>query len=99
MMAEFYQFTEEQKAGLAAWLAERPPQVRALAERFPPNQLFRLKTTGQIVSTLAFAEDGTLRVLLDQKYNPAAIWSREVFGINPDDLEPCEVPKQTLYGS
>lgn len=35
-MARIFEPTPEQEAGLAEWLATRPPRIRAVAERFPP---------------------------------------------------------------
>ena len=90
-MARFTEPTPEQEAGWKEWVAERPPVVRAVAERFEPWSLYRLKTTGQRVTIHSFSEDGTMTVLVTGDFN-LLTFSRSVFGINPDDLEPCDLP-------
>jgi hypothetical protein len=49
-MAKWFTPTAEQEASYAAWVAERPPAVRVIAERFTPWELYRLKTTNQRVT-------------------------------------------------
>lgn len=89
------------EAAWKAWLAERPEAVRKVAERFDPWSLYRLKTTGQRVVVYSFSEgegegegEGdpvTLTVVVSGQFN-FVIHDRRVFGINPDDLEPCDLP-------
>ena len=38
------------------WVAERPDNVRAVAEKLNPWTLYRLKTTGQRVTIASFSE-------------------------------------------
>lgn len=80
-----------------AWVATRPDVVRAVAERFRPWELYRLKSTGHRVYPLSFgeAEDGTvtLTVAVTGEFN-LITFDRQVFGIKPDDLEPCELPSE-----
>ena len=94
-MSRIMEPTPEQEAGWRAWVASRPPAVRAAAERFDPLSVYRLKTSGQRVTLFSFSEapDGTvtLTVNVTGAYN-AVICDRGVFGIHPDDLEPCELP-------
>ena len=89
--------TPDMIAEYQAWLAGRPPQVRAVAERFRPWELYRLKTSKHRVIVLSFGEtmDGRveLTVLVSGQFN-AVMFDRQVFGINPDDLEPCELPTE-----
>lgn len=72
------------------WVDSRPPEVKALCERFPPDRLYRLKD-GHRVTLLAYAEDGTLRVLVSGQYN-FVTFERQVFGIKPEDLTECDLP-------
>lgn len=93
----FMQPTEEQERGLADWVAERPPAVRAVAERFNPWTLYRMKSTGQRVTVVSFGEPDhggavTLKVLVSGEFN-VVIFDREVFGIKPEDLEECDLPQ------
>ena len=94
-MARIMEPTPEQLDGYRAWVASRPPNVRAVAERFEPWGLYRLKPTGPRVIVLSFGEeeDGrvTLTVHVSAEYN-FTLFERNVFGINPDDLEPCDLP-------
>jgi hypothetical protein len=86
--------TPEQEAGLAEWLETRSDRVRAVAKRFPPWELFRIKSTGQIVHVLAFGSDDdkpiTLRVNVPKSLNNLYLCDEDyqVFGLEPDDLEP-----------
>lgn len=65
--------------------------VRDLCERFPPNRLFLLKSTGQRVTIVSYFENGTLKVDVSASFNQV-LFEREVFGISPDDLEECDLP-------
>lgn len=50
-----------------------------------------LKPTGQRVTIYSYSEDGTVTVNVTGEYN-LTMFDTQVFGINPDDLEPCELP-------
>ena len=80
---------EDARREWRAWMAERPSAVRAVAERFNPWTLYRLRQTGQIVAVSSYFEDGTISVDVFAEFNPLAMWDTNVFGIDPDDLEPC----------
>jgi hypothetical protein len=94
-MARIFDPSPEQEAGWQEWLSERPPHVRLVAEKFPPWELFRLKDSGHRVTIHGFHENGdeslsmTVHVLGAYNY---VLFERTVFGIFPDDLEPCELP-------
>lgn len=94
-MARYVEPTREQQEGWAKWVASRPPAVREVANRFEPWSLYRLKTTNQRVTVVSFSEqpDGsvTLTVAVTGEFN-AVLHDRAVFGIKPDDLEPCDLP-------
>lgn len=79
------------------WVADRPESIRSVCARFDPWTLYRLKTTGQRVYILAFSEPGadgkvTCRVGVSAEFNLLS-FERDVFGIDPDDLEECDLPK------
>jgi hypothetical protein len=98
-MARFTEPTAEQEAGWKEWVASRPEPVRKVAERFEPWSLYRMKSTGQRVTLYSFGEanDGsavTLTVNVTGQFNAVA-FDRQVFGIDPDDLEPCDLPAPT----
>lgn len=94
-MARFREPTQEEQDDWAKWVAERPEPIRKVAERFNPWSLYRPKTGGHRVTlySLYEVEDGTVQmtVLVTGQYNVVA-FERNVFGINPDDLEECELP-------
>lgn len=87
--------TPAQFAGWQEWLDGRPPHVRAVAERFEPWSLYRLKSSGHRVTVHAFDEeqDGriTVRVNIEGRFNQVT-FERSVFGIDPTDLEECDLP-------
>lgn len=87
--------TAEQLQGWKDWVADRPEEVRTVAERFDPWTLYRLKSSGHRVTVGAFDEeqDGkvTLRVNVTGEFN-FVTFERSVFGVNPDDLEECDLP-------
>lgn len=90
-MALHYEPTKAMLKSWRKWCASRPPVVRANAERFPPWELLLMKSTGQRVFAVGYNEDGTLSVAITGTYN-LVLHERQVFGISPDDLEPCELP-------
>ena len=67
--------------------------VRANAERLPPWELFRMKTTGDRVTVYSYAENGAVTVNLTAEFN-LTLFERQVFGVNPADLEPCDLPAE-----
>ncbi len=94
-MAQFTEPTSEQKAGWSQWIAERPDKVREVAERIDPWTLYRMKDTDQRVTLYSFGEqpDGsvTLTVDITGEFNLIS-FDQQVFGIDPDDLEECDLP-------
>lgn len=96
-MARIIEPTDEQVEGYRAWVASRPAHVRAVAERFEPWSLYRIKPSGHRVTVLSFGEqkDGsvTLTVNVRAEFN-FVMFERQVFGVKPDDLEPCDLPAQ-----
>ena len=90
-MARISEPTAEVEAAWKEWVAERPDAVRAVAERFDPWTLYRMKSTNQRVTLYSISEDGTVSVDVSGAYN-FVFCERTVFGIDPNDLEPCEVP-------
>lgn len=90
-MSRISEPTAEQETSWKEWVAERPDTVRAVAERFDPWSLYRMKSTGQRVTLHSIFEDGTVSVNISADYN-FVLHERNVFGIDPNDLEPCEIP-------
>lgn len=95
-MSNTFEPTNAQRAAWATWVQERPECIRVVAERFQPWKLYRMKSTGHRVVVLSFAEPSdsagvTLRVAVSGEYNLVA-FERQVFGIDPDDLEECDLP-------
>lgn len=78
------------------WVASRPLIVQEMIRKWPPNILFRLKTTGQRVVVIAYNESGTVTVDVLEEFNPERPYTtnRRVFGINPHDLEECDLPTE-----
>ena len=93
-------YVEPTAEHLAAWrtyVADLPPAVRAIAERYDPWTLYRLKDTGQRVFLLSFFDPDangkvTCRVAVTGEFN-LVTHERAVFGIDPADLEECDLPR------
>lgn len=83
--------TPEQEAGWKKRVSRTPKKVRAVAERFDPWSLYKMKSTGERVTVASFYEDGTIGVIVSGEFN-FTLFDREVFGVDPGDLEPCELP-------
>ena len=94
-MARISDPTPEQEAEWKEWTASRPAHVRAVVERFDPWSLYRMKSTGHRVPLVSFDEYQSGRVTVTVavlgRFNQV-LHERRVFGIDPDDLEPCELP-------
>lgn len=90
-MTRWTEPTAEDEASWNEFVRTRPDVVRRIAERLKPWELYRLKTTGQRVTLYSISEDGTVTVDITGEYN-ATLFDCQVFGINPDDLEPCDLP-------
>lgn len=75
----------------SAWLDSRPPEIRRMAEKWPPNRLYRMGDTGHRVTIVSYGEDGTVRVFVSGKYN-FVTFEREVFGVDPATLTECDLP-------
>ncbi len=101
-MAIYEEPGPEMRAKYAEWLATRPANVRAVAERLVPWELYRMKTTGQRCTVDKYAEelDGrvTLTVTIRAAVTPMAAFDYGVFGVDPDDLEACDVPTDGGWG-
>jgi hypothetical protein len=90
-MARVFEPTAEQEAGWKEWAESRPPGVREIALRLEPWTLYRLKSTGQRVTLQSISSGGTVTVNVTGQFNLVS-HERAVFGIDPDDLEPCDLP-------
>jgi len=100
-MARWYEPTPEQVKLFDEWVAERPKSVQDFCERFPPWELYRIKSTGHRVIVYSIGQvitedgepTGKIVVTVDVlgKFN-FVLMERRVFGIDPDDLEPSELP-------
>jgi hypothetical protein len=103
MMANWFEPTPEQVRVFAEWVASRPEAVRNACARFLPWELYRLRDTGHRVVIHSIGqvidEDGeptgdiVLTVDVLGRFNFVAL-ERRVFGIDPDDLEPCDLPAE-----
>lgn len=90
--------TQEQIDGYAEWIAQRPECIRKVVDdlKLTPWKLYKLKTTGQRVTVGAFSEPeagGNVTCLVNVlgDFN-LVTHERSVFGIDPYDLEECDLP-------
>lgn len=79
------------KAGWDAWVESRPPVIQELCALLPPDNLYKMRSTGLRVTIVSYSESRTVTVAVTGDYNLVAL-ERQVFGINPNDLEECDLP-------
>lgn len=94
-MARFREPSETEEQMWKGWVASRPPHVEAVASRFEPFSLYRMKSSGQRVVVIGFTEhhEGhvSLIVQIAGEFNSQP-GEKAVAELDPEDLEPCEVP-------
>ena len=94
-MARWKEPTEHNIRGYTEWIATRPEAVQAVARRFDPWTLYRMKSTGQRVCVIGFDEMEAggvcVRVEVSGDFN-FVTHERQVYGIDPDDLVECDLP-------
>lgn len=90
-MAKIFEWDEQQRKEWKDWVSTRPKVVKELCLRLPPDRLYLLKTSKSRVTIHCYSEDGTVTVNVTGEYN-RVLFSRQVFGIKPDDLEECDLP-------
>ena len=81
------------------WLSDKPEIIKDLVKQIPPGRLYLLKTSGHKVFPYSYNEDGTITVVVSGEYN-SVVFERNVFGINPKNLEECDFPdKDEVFGA
>jgi hypothetical protein len=95
-MANVTEPTQQMQDEWSSWVEERPACVREVARRFAPWKLYRMKDTGHRVLVSAFDESKSsgivsCRVIVSGQFN-AVSFERQVFGIDPNNLEECDLP-------
>jgi len=75
------------------WVKTRPPEIQELCKKLPPDRLYKMKDSGHRVTLHSYSEDGTVTVNVTGEYN-ALTFERQVFGVNPDDLQECDLPDE-----
>lgn len=82
---------ELDQAAFDAWVAARPECIQTMCRKLPPDRLYKMKSTGHRVTLHSYSEDGTVTVDITGQYN-CIVMDRQVFGIDADDLEECDLP-------
>lgn len=98
-MANIFEPTGNQIKAYLGWVATRPAAVAAIAANFKPWKLYRMKSSGLRVQVLSFGESSepgreghvSLTVRISGEFN-YLLFERDVFGVDPTDLEECELP-------
>ena len=90
-MARHIELTPEQTREWNEWLAGRPECIRQLVAKYPPELLYRDKSTGKRVCIYSYNEDGTVSVIVSSEYNLVPM-TRIVFEVDPAGLEECDFP-------
>lgn len=93
-MAKIAELTDP--AGWEEWVSSLPPADQELCRRYPPDRLYLLKPTGQRVVLFSYNENGTVTVDVSVQWNSmfGVFFDTRVFGINPSDLEECDLPPE-----
>lgn len=86
---------QEHRDAWSEWLAERPENVRTVAERFDPWTMYRLTTTGQRCQVIGFHETSDeatpVTVYIYAEHETLGPMSGvQVFGIDPATLVPWD---------
>lgn len=102
-MAKWQKLRPTQEEGMTQWLAARPKVIQDMVAKYNLriDTLYRLKTTGQRVVLFSLHENYTLTVQIFSAFNMdnamaralGSAWDRRVFGIDPEDLEECDLPE------
>lgn len=80
-------WTQKQKDTWATWVATKPECVQKMCRSHPPDEMYKMKSTGQIVTLYSYSEDGTVTVDIDNEITLQLMVPRRVFGIDIKDLE------------
>lgn len=94
-MANWTEPTEKELGEWEAWVYSRPDKVRVVAEKFHPWKLYKMRSSGHRVMVSSFYEDEDNNIMLTVDvtgdFNFVA-FERRVFGVDPSDLEECDLP-------
>jgi hypothetical protein len=81
-----------EKSPFELWLEGRPPVIQDLARRFPPEGLYRIKSTGQVCQLYSYTEfrDGGVGFMVTCLPGQSVLFpeGHRVFGLKEDDIEP-----------
>lgn len=81
------------KPGYEAWLKTVPPEIRELAEKYPPWFLYRDSATGYRAVIHAYTPKGKVRCHFLAAFNKID-FERDVHDMDPAQLTPCEPPDE-----
>lgn len=90
-------FTPEQEA----WLNSRPPEIAAVARRWPPTRMYRMPSTGQFCAIVGYRmpDEGGAVTLSVNAWRTTELGEPidvvEVFGVPPEQLEPVALTQDT----
>jgi len=73
------------------WVESRPVEIQKLCRKFPPDRLYKIKNSNHKVTIISYNESGSMNVDVSGEYN-LIVFERQVFGIEPDNLEECDLP-------
>ena len=94
-MANIFEPDPQQEVSYQEWLLTRPKHVRKIAEGFRPWKLYRMKGSTHRATIHCFEEHKddtvTVKVNILAQFN-RLLFERQVFGVNPNDLEECDLP-------
>jgi len=91
-MAEIYTMSEEQAKIWDDYVKEAPEIVKKLSEKFKPNRLYKHTITNQLCVPVSFNENNSVGIVIPSFLNTRLVPSIEVFAVNPERLEECDLP-------
>ena len=86
-MTKHIEWTDQQKIEWDSWVSGRPECVQKMCKSHPPDNIYKMKSTGHIVTLVSYFEDDTVKVSITNDIVKQTFMERYVFDVNLDDLE------------
>ncbi len=90
MSAVKYNPTDEDRAQLEEWLAERPEVIQCMARAWPPWHCYKMRGSAGHYSIYSYAENETVTLTHGDDSTLPGV---QVFGIKPTSLVLCDCGK------
>jgi hypothetical protein len=91
-MARWMNPTRKDVLDISAKFKDRPRHVRAIAKKIDFFSLYWLRPVDSHV-ICGVEDDGSITVSATREYNDL-VYDVLIFGVDPEDLQPCELPQR-----